>query len=73
MRNIMYLGILLVVLGVAGIGINHFSYTETKPLINAGPLQVNTQEEHYFSIPLVGSIVVLLAGVGLIIAGRKSA
>ncbi|HEV2562095.1 MAG TPA: hypothetical protein VGT78_08120 [Rhizomicrobium sp.] len=72
MRNLTMLGVLLVVLGVAGIAFDHFSYTETKPLINAGPIQVNTQEQHNFSIPLAGSIVVLIAGVVLIIAGRKS-
>jgi hypothetical protein len=67
------LGIVLIVLGIAGLLLGHFSYTETKPVLKAGPLQVNSQEEHHISIPTIGSIVLLLAGAGLVIAGRKAA
>jgi hypothetical protein len=67
------LGIVLIVLGIAGLLFSHFSYTETKPILKAGPIQVNSQEEHTISIPTIGSIVLLLAGAGLVIAGRRSA
>ena len=67
------LGVILIVLGVAGLLFSHFSYTETKPVLKAGPIQVNSQEEHTISIPTIGSIVLLLAGAGLVIAGRRSA
>ncbi|MGH6870021.1 MAG: hypothetical protein ACREHE_00815 [Rhizomicrobium sp.] len=71
MRGIAMLGVVLIVLGIAGIAFDHFSYTETKPVLKAGPIQVNSQEEHHISVPLVGSIVVLVLGAGLVIAGRK--
>jgi hypothetical protein len=67
------LGIVLIVLGIAGLLLGNFSYTETKPVLKAGPLQVNSQEEHRISIPTIGSIVLLLAGAGLVIAGRRTA
>ena len=51
------LGVILIVLGVAGLLFSHFSYTETKPVLKAGPIQVNSQEEHTVSIPIIGSIV----------------
>jgi hypothetical protein len=66
-------GIVLIVVGIGGLLMGHFSYTETKPVLKAGPLQVNSQEEHHISIPTIGSIVLLLAGAGLVIAGRRSA
>ena len=60
------------VLGIAGLALGHFSYTETKPIIKAGPLQVNSEEQHNISFPTIGSIVLLLVGGGLVIAGRKT-
>jgi len=73
MRNLTVLGIVLVVLGAAGLVFGHFSYSDTKPVLDAGPIHVSTQEEHYVSVPTIAGIVVLLAGVGLIILGRRSA
>ena len=73
MKSISILGIVLIVLGVAALFFGHFSFTETKPVLTAGPLQVNSQEDHTVWIPTVAGIVVLLAGVGLVFAGRRKA
>ena len=67
------IGVVLVVLGVGALLFGHFSYTETKPLIDAGPIHIDTQEDHTVWIPTIAGIVVLLAGVGLVFAGRRSA
>ena len=73
MGKIAILGVVLIVLGVAGLILGNLSYTETKPVLKAGPLQVNAQEEHHISIPTIGSVVLLIAGAGLVIAGRRTA
>ncbi len=73
MRNLLYLGIFLVVIGIAGIALNHFGYTENKTVLQAGPVQVQAKEQHYITVPLAGSIVVLVAGVVLIFVGRRPA
>lgn len=73
MRNLLYLGVFLVVIGIAGIALNHFSYTENDTVLKAGPLQVNAQEHHYVTVPLAGSIIVLVAGMVLIFVGRRPA
>ena len=73
MGKIAILGVVLIVLGAAGLLVGHFSYTETKPVVKAGPLQINSQEDHSISIPTIGSIVLLVAGAGLVIAGRRTA
>jgi hypothetical protein len=72
MRGTALLGVILIVLGIGGIAFDRFSYTETKPVLKAGPIQINSQEEHHVSIPLVGSIVVLVLGAGLLVMGRRS-
>ena len=73
MRNLVWLGVVLIILGIAGLAFANFSYTETKPVLKAGPVQVNAEEEHHVSIPTIASIVVLLVGGGLIFVGRNSA
>ena len=73
MKGISILGIVLIVLGVAALFFGHFSFTETKPVLKAGPLQVNSQEDHTVWIPTIGGIIVVLAGVGLVFAGRRRA
>jgi hypothetical protein len=73
MRNLTLLGAVLVVLGVGTLLFGHFSYSETKPVLDAGPIHVKTQEEHQVSIPTIAGIVIVIAGLGLVVAGRRSA
>jgi len=73
MSNAMKIGIALVILGVAGFLVGHFTYTDTKPVLKAGPVQVTTEEHHHVWIPEAASAIVLLAGVVLIVVGRTKA
>ena len=73
MKPIATLGIVLIVLGIAGLFFSRITWTETKPVVKLGPLQVNSQEDHTVWIPTVAGIVVVLAGLGLVLAGRKNA
>ncbi|MGC9954907.1 MAG: hypothetical protein ABSD21_11595 [Rhizomicrobium sp.] len=72
MRNLAILGVVLVLLGVGGLLLGQFSYSDTKPVLDAGPIHVTTQQEHRVLIPTIAGIAVLLAGVGLIIIGRRA-
>ena len=71
MKNLTLLGAVLVVVGVIALFFGHFSYSETKPVLKAGPLQINSTEDHTVWIPTVAGIVVVLAGLGLVLAGRR--
>jgi hypothetical protein len=73
MRNLTILGVVLVVLGAGGLLLGHFSYSEDKPVLDAGPLHITAQEEHRVSIPTIAGIVVIVAGLGLIVMGRRAA
>ena len=73
MKNLLGLGVLLIVLGVAGLAIGQFSYTETKPVLKIGPMQVNSEEQHRVNIPTIAGVVVVIAGVALVFASRRSA
>ena len=73
MKPIAILGVVLIVLGVAGLFFSRVSWTETKPVVKLGPLQVNSQEDHTVWIPTAAGIVAVLAGLGLVFAGKKAA
>jgi hypothetical protein len=72
MKNLGILGAILIVLGVGALLFGHFTYSETKPIVKAGPLQIDSQQDHTVWIPTVAGIVVVLAGLGLVMAGRRS-
>jgi hypothetical protein len=72
MKNMGIFGAILIVLGVGALFFGHFTYSDTKPVLKAGPLQINSTEDHTVWIPTVAGIVVVLAGLGLVMAGRRS-
>jgi hypothetical protein len=72
MKNLGILGAILIVLGVGALFFGHFTYSDTKPVLKAGPLEINSTEDHTVWIPTVAGIVVVLAGLGLVMAGRRS-
>ncbi len=73
MKPIAMLGVALIVLGLAGLFFSHVSWTETKPVAKLGPLEINAQEDHTVWIPTAAGVVAVLAGVGLVFAGKKAA
>jgi hypothetical protein len=73
MKPIAMLGVILIVLGIAGLFFSRIGWTETKPVVKLGPLQVNSQEDHSIWIPTVAGVASVVAGVGLVFASRRSA
>jgi len=73
MKPIATLGIVLIVLGIAGLFFSRITWTETKPVVKVGPLEVNSQEDHTVWIPTAAGAIAVLAGVGLVFAGKRAA
>ena len=73
MRNLMWVGVLLVTLGLLGLVVPSVNFTETKKVIDLGPLQVNSTEQHKVPIPTIAAIVAVLAGLSVIVASRRQA
>lgn len=73
MRKLSILGIVFAILGAGSLLLGHLSYTETKPVLDAGPIHFTSREEHQVSIPTIAGVVVLIAGIALIVIDRRSA
>jgi hypothetical protein len=73
MRNAMWVGVLLVVLGIAGLIVPNITFTETKKVVDLGPLQIRSEQQHDIPIPAIAGIVAVIAGLGVIFAARRNA
>jgi hypothetical protein len=73
MKPIMILGVVLILAGVGGLIFRSVHWTETKNVVDAGPIQINSQEDHSLWIPTAAGVIAVLAGVGLVWGGRTLA
>jgi len=73
MRNFLPIGVVLVALGIAGLVVQNVKFTETKKVVDFGPIQVTSEEKHNVPIPTIAGIAAIIAGLGLVIASRRQA
>jgi hypothetical protein len=71
--NLMWVGVLLVMLGIAGLVIPNVTFTEKKTVANIGPLELRSEEQHRVPIPTIAGIVAVIAGLGIIVVSRRAA
>jgi hypothetical protein len=72
MKAATVVGILLIIVGIAGFALGGFSFTHEKKDVDVGPLQIEHQQKKTVPIPPVLSAIALLGGVGLVIVGVRS-
>ena len=73
MKPIVILGVVLIVLGIGGLVLRNVHWTETRNVANIGPIHINSEEDHSVWVPTAAGILAVIAGLGLVVAGRKSA
>jgi hypothetical protein len=73
MRNLMMVGVLLVVLGIAGLIVQNVRFTESKKVLDVGPVELRTEEQHNIPIPTIAGVLAIIAGLGMVFASRRSA
>jgi hypothetical protein len=72
MKGMALVGVVLIVLGVAGLIVQNVTVTEEKEVLDIGPLEVQTEQERNIPIPTIAGIVAVIAGLGLVLASRRS-
>lgn len=73
MRTLSLIGILLVVLGIGGLIVENVSFTETKEVVDIGPVEINSEEKHNIPIPTIAGVIAVIAGLGMIFVDRRAA
>ena len=72
MKAATIVGILLIILGIAGFAMGGLSFNHEKKDVDLGPLQVSHKEKDTFPISPVLSGLALVGGIALVIAGSRS-
>jgi len=73
MRPIVVLGAVLIVVGILALVIPYVSFTETRRVVDVGPLKVDAKQERVIPIPAIAGVVAVLAGLGCVYMARKQA
>lgn len=69
MKPITMIGIVLIVLGVLALAFQGLTYTKRRESVQVGPVEMTATEKG--TIPPYVGVIALVAGVGLVIAGRR--
>jgi len=69
LQRLTIVGLVLVVLGLAGFLVPRIAYTEEETIIDVGPIQVQAQQRNTIRIPDVASGAAVVAGTVLVIVG----
>ena len=70
MRWLTTLGVVLVLLGIAALIFNSIPYRQTEQVAKIGPVTAMQVTEKQIAIPPYVGIVVVVAGIALVFAGR---
>jgi len=73
MRGLAWVGVLLVVLGVAGLAVRGFTYTTEEKVVDLGPIHATADKEHNVYIYPAAGIAAIVIGGALIVFGRRKA
>jgi hypothetical protein len=71
MKPMALAGVVLLVLGIAALVYQSFSYTSRETVLDIGPLQASADTEKTVSIPPVASGAAVVVGLVLLVAGSR--
>jgi hypothetical protein len=73
MKPLSIVGLILIIAGIAGLALGHFSFTTEKKIIDVGPITATTEEHHSIPIPDIAGVVAVAAGAVLLFLGQRRA
>jgi hypothetical protein len=73
MKPLSLAGILLIVLGVASLAYQGFSYTTRETIIDVGPIHATADREKTVALPRGIGVVAVLVGAALLFRGAQKA
>lgn len=72
MKANILLAVILIVIGVAALGYQGFSYTTREKVIDIGPLTMTADKTRTIPLPPIVGALALVGGIALLITGRKN-
>jgi xanthosine utilization system XapX-like protein len=71
MRPLAIIGLLLILLGIAGLVVGHFSITTERKVVDLGPLTASVDERHNIYVPDIAGVVAVAAGLIVVVTSRR--
>jgi xanthosine utilization system XapX-like protein len=71
MKPLSIAGLVLLIVGLVGLAVGHLSFTTEKKVIDLGPIQATTQEQHSIPIPDIAGVAAVAAGLILMVVGQR--
>ena len=71
MKPAMIVGILLIVLGVVGLALGGFSFTQKEKVLDVGPIEATAEDKETVPIPPLLAGLALVGGVVLVAASAR--
>ena len=65
------LGVILIVLGLAGLAWGGFKYTTREKVVDIGAIHATRDQTHTVLVPPIAGAVALIGGIVLLVAGGK--
>jgi hypothetical protein len=72
MKPATIIGLLLIVLGIAGFAVGGLSFTHEKQDAKVGPVEIDHKSTQTVPIPPILSGIALVGGIGLVVVGARS-
>jgi len=73
MNPLAIVGVILIILGIAGLVIPRFSWTTEEKVLEVGPIVATAEKEHSISVPDIAGVIAVIAGAALVFAARRRA
>jgi hypothetical protein len=71
MKPAAMLGVVLIVLGLAALAYQGFTYTTRETVIDIGPIEATAERERTIPLPPVVGIVAVVGGIALLVLGGR--
>ena len=65
-------GMILIALGLFGLAWGGFTYTTREKVVDIGPIHATRDETHHVPLPPIVGAVAIVAGVGVLLAGKRA-
>jgi hypothetical protein len=71
MKGLTLAGVLLIILGAVALVYQGITYTTSKKVVDAGPLQISHKENHTVPLPPVLGVIAIAGGIALLVLGSR--
>ena len=71
MKAPMVIGIILIILSVAGFAYQGITYTKREKVLDLGPIQATAEKRETIPIPPLVAGAALIGGIALVVAGNR--